>query len=114
MNVYKQHDEKADIFSAGIVYYYLFVPQVDGRKDKVTQLSTSIREQIQEFDNQGKDFDLDIVLDGTNVLTDWRGSLPLLKRMTKPKANERPSASEILDLMQLHGIGSENFGFLLR
>jgi len=35
-------------------------------------------------------------LDGTNILDDWRGCLPVLKRMVKPEANERPSASEIL------------------
>ena len=85
-----------DIFSVGIIYYELFVPQLNGRWEKVNQLSRSIREGMQKFDQWEEDFDLDTVLDGTNILDDWRGCLPVLKRMVKPKANERPSASEIL------------------
>lgn len=85
-----------DIFSAGIIFYELFVPDVNGRRNKVNQLSTLIRERTQEFDQLGLEFDLDVVLNGTNVLEDWRGYLSLLKQMTNPKANGRPSASEIL------------------
>lgn len=51
---------------------------------------------MQTFDQWEEDFDPDTVLDGTNILDDWRGYLPVLKRMVKPKANERPSASKIL------------------
>jgi hypothetical protein len=85
-----------DIFSAGILYYELFVPQLNGRREKVNQLSRSIREGMQKFDRWEQEFDLDTVLDETNILDDWRGCLSVLKQMVKPKANERPSASEIL------------------
>lgn len=90
------HTEKVDIFSAGIIYYEMFVPRLNGRREKVNEFSQSIRDQMPQFGQWEEDFNLDTVLDGTNTLDDWRGCLPVLKRMVKPKADERPSASEVL------------------
>lgn len=61
-------------------------------RNKANRLSTLIGERTQEFDQLKLDFDLDVVLNGTNVLEDWIGYLSQLKSMTKPKAGERPLA----------------------
>jgi hypothetical protein len=74
-----------DIFSAGILYYELFVPQLNGRRVKVNQLSRSIREGMQKFDQWEEELDLDTVLDETNILDDWRGCLSVFEANGKTK-----------------------------
>uniref|UniRef100_A0A0E0K4L3 Protein kinase domain-containing protein n=1 Tax=Oryza punctata TaxID=4537 RepID=A0A0E0K4L3_ORYPU len=94
VNSYARHDEKVDIFSVGMIYFELFMP---GKREerKLNKLSETIRRKIQECHQLDVQFDLDSALDGTDVLTDWKGDYKLLKSMISPNAWERLSAIEI-------------------
>ncbi|KAJ1269271.1 hypothetical protein BS78_07G198400 [Paspalum vaginatum] len=75
MDVYSDHDEKVDIFSAGMIYYELFLPCMDlkQRQAKLNMLPKKLRESVQVFD-------LRAVLSATNALDNWGGNLSLLEK----------------------------------
>ncbi|XP_047046176.1 interferon-induced, double-stranded RNA-activated protein kinase-like [Lolium rigidum] len=100
-NFHESHDEKADIFSAGIICYELYIPTVAHREQKVKEMSRRIR-QAMALCPPWIDFDLDSALDGTNLLDEWTGDYSLLKLMLKPNGSERPSASDILARLPGH------------
>lgn len=104
-DMYRLYDEKVDIFSAGMIYYELYLPCLtfSKRMTKLNLLSTKIRKRAKEIEDLGiwaeESFDLEDVLSGTSVLDDWRGNLGLLKKMIIPNKDKRPSALEILELL---------------
>lgn len=100
-NFHESHDEKADIFSAGIICYELYIPTVAHREQKVKEMSRRFR-QAMALCPPWINFDLDSALDGTNLLDEWTGDYSLLKLMLKPNGSERPSASDILARLPGH------------
>lgn len=98
-NLTTGHDEKVDIFSAGVVYCELFLPCRRESKETLRLLSRKIRARAQElsYDLLGRKFDLDVALDGTTILENWTGNLATLKQMISPRGNERLSAMELLE-----------------
>uniref|UniRef100_A0A0E0GCF4 Protein kinase domain-containing protein n=1 Tax=Oryza nivara TaxID=4536 RepID=A0A0E0GCF4_ORYNI len=105
VNSYDRHNEKVDIFSIGMVYFELLMPGKRERKRKLNKLSETIRRKKQEYDQLDIEFDLDSALEGTDVLTDWKGDYNLLKKMTSPNAWERLSAVEIKEHFSSHKEG---------
>ncbi|BAS80662.1 Os02g0722250 [Oryza sativa Japonica Group] len=105
VNSYDRHNEKVDIFSIGMVYFELLMPAKRERKRKLNKLSETIRRKKQEYDQLDIEFDLDSALEGTDVLTDWKGDYNLLKKMTSPNAWERLSAVEIKEHFSSHKEG---------
>uniref|UniRef100_A0A0E0CQU4 Protein kinase domain-containing protein n=1 Tax=Oryza meridionalis TaxID=40149 RepID=A0A0E0CQU4_9ORYZ len=105
VNSYDRHDEKVDIFSIGMVYFELLMPGKRERKRKLNKLSETIRRKKQEYDQLDIEFDLDSALEGTDVLTDWKGDYNLLKKVISPNAWERLSAVEIKEHFSSHKEG---------
>ncbi|XP_047052456.1 interferon-induced, double-stranded RNA-activated protein kinase-like [Lolium rigidum] len=94
-NYHELHDEKADIFPAGVIYFELYIPVAAHRKRKVNEMSRLSRQAMASWESW-TDFDLDSALEGTDLLDDWGGDYSLLKLMLHPTGSERPSASDIL------------------
>ncbi|XP_010231199.3 cyclin-dependent kinase-like 4 [Brachypodium distachyon] len=101
VNSSRRHNEKVDIFSIGMIYYGLFIPGMYKRKMKLDQLSEIIRKGIAKYDQKGLIFDLKDHLDGTDILEDWEGDYRILYPMIRSEPSERPSATQILDLLDL-------------
>lgn len=87
-DAHKLHDEKADIFSAGIMYYEICT--CHQRKCKVKEFSRCIRTAIQSCD---------AVLKGTGLMDEFSGNILLLKMMLHHDDAKRPSATEILAIL---------------
>lgn len=95
-DAHKFHDEKADIFSSGIIYFEMCTSYQ--RKRKVVEFSRCIRRAIRSWE-PWVEFDLDAVLKETDLLDEFSGNFLLLKMMLHPDDAKRPSATEILAIL---------------
>uniref|UniRef100_A0A0E0DKA9 Protein kinase domain-containing protein n=1 Tax=Oryza meridionalis TaxID=40149 RepID=A0A0E0DKA9_9ORYZ len=100
-NCHKLHDEKVDVFSAGMIYCELFITSVNKRQEKLSYFSKRMRQGMKESDGLMMDFDLDGVLNGTGFLDGWRGDVTILKMLTRADSTKRPSAEEIMDYFHI-------------
>uniref|UniRef100_J3M2R0 Protein kinase domain-containing protein n=1 Tax=Oryza brachyantha TaxID=4533 RepID=J3M2R0_ORYBR len=61
-NMDKRHDEKVDMFSAGMIYGELFITPLGTREEKLNHLANLMRGRMKEYQESFTPFDLDVVL----------------------------------------------------